>query len=85
MNIKNDQNLYLKLMATGLMLRVAKEKMNIYYEKHRKPFLKMYEDEEAYKLMGAYFEENEIELLDTAESSNATASEINSDNYPRFE
>ncbi|KUP33850.1 hypothetical protein AU385_10760 [Bacillus halotolerans] len=84
MNIRNDQNLFLKLMATGLILESAKEKLSLYYEKHKKPMLEMMEDEEAFNLMGAYFEENESELLDTAESSNATADEINSNNYPHF-
>lgn len=81
MNIRYDQNLYLKLMATGLMLKAAKEKMNMYYEKHKKPMVDMLEDEEAFNLMGAYFEEFESELLETAESSNATAYEVDSNKY----
>lgn len=85
MRIKYDHNLYLKLMTTGLILETTREKMNLYYEKHKKPMLEMLEDEEAFNLMGAYFEENENELLETADSSNATADEVNSNNYPHFE
>ncbi|MEC1542706.1 hypothetical protein [Bacillus halotolerans] len=81
MNIRYDQNLFLKLMATGLILESAKEKLSLYYEKHKKPMLEMREDEEAFELMGAYFEEYEAELLEAAESSNATAHEVDSNNY----
>ncbi|MGN8234664.1 hypothetical protein ACTHAL_003380 [Priestia flexa] len=85
MQIKSNDQLLMKLMATSLLLETARGKVNKYMKNNQLVIQEMLEDEEALHYMSLYYEENTAELLQASEESVSSANEVEDTDYWREE
>ncbi|MGV2644276.1 hypothetical protein GNF86_23325 [Clostridium perfringens] len=74
--IQNDKGLYVKLLATGMLLNSAKVKMELYMSKSKDILMQMHEDESYLESIKMYYLEEAEELLECAEESMQTSYEV---------
>lgn len=79
MQIKNNDAMFMKLLASQFLIEASKEKLKLYYEKHINVISKISEDEDSFYFMNAYYEDNALELREAAEESIQSAHEANDD------
>lgn len=74
--IKDNTEMFVKLVACGMVLQTAQAKLNAYLEKNLDIYSKAMEDEESLAHMKLYYTDDEAYLLSLAEESVVTASEV---------
>jgi hypothetical protein len=73
--IRNNTEIFVKLVACGIALQSAQAKLNAYMEKNVDLYLKAMDDEESLEYMMMYYYDNTQELINLAEESVTTAYE----------
>lgn len=77
MKIKTNNEMTLKLLTAQMLVESSKEKLNLYFNKNLNIAAKIHEDEESFKLMNDYYEDNYHELKEWAEDSNSDEFKLN--------
>jgi DNA topoisomerase VI subunit A len=76
LQVKSNNQTYVKLMSMSMLLSAAKEKVTLYMQKNYNVIQEMMEDEESMHYMNLYYEEQADELRECAQQSLFTAKEV---------